>query len=253
MSIELIKCFPVDDGDAGGARESLPWIDRVVLLVDDHEIVRCGIRGIVSRLFEQEGSLEILEASTLAEASALVEERRADIDLLVLDLSLPDAGGAAVFQRMENEWRDIPVVVVSATEDWGLAVRFLKAGVLGFIPKSSNVEVMTNALRLVFSGGRYFPDQVFFTLAEDVSTPPDAAQSGVQPAEGRAVELSPRQREVLSLILRGRSNKEIARDLDISLGTVKNHVAAILHAFNVNSRAKAALAAIRHGFQGTLV
>lgn len=252
MSVESIEIFPVDDGGDGGGRESSPWIDRVVLLVDDHEIVRCGIRGIVSRLFEQEVCLEILEASTLAEAGALVECRRADIDLVILDLSLPDAGALAVFQRIEDEWNDVPVVVVSATEDWVLAVRFLKAGILGFIPKSSNVEVMTNALRLVFSGARYFPDQVFFALAEEGLTTTESIPSAAQPPEARVVELSPRQREVLSLVLRGRSNKEIARDLDISLGTVKNHVAAILHAFNVNSRAKAALAAIRHGFQGTL-
>lgn len=252
-SVGLIEYLSAEGVEGNATSGGWPLVDRTVLLVDDHEIVRQGIHGIVARLFGQSGKLEILEASTLADASNQLSRRRADLDLVVLDLSLPDAGGVEVLRRLESDWSDLPVVVISATENWTLAVQFLKAGVLGFIPKSSNVDVMTSALRLVFSGARYFPDQVFFELAQE-----SAEQSKESPVRGHnsdmaaqasIVGLSLRQKEVLGLILKGRSNKEIAKELQISLGTVKNHVAAILHAFNVNSRAKAALAAAQIGFQ----
>lgn len=137
---------------------------RVVLIVEDHQIVRDGMRKIISDVLAGVG-VETLEAGTLAEARRIIGERKGELDLVLLDIKLPDAGGAEEVECLKAEWTALPVVVVSACEDWGLAADFLRAGALGFISKSSNVSVMINALRLIFAGGRYFPPQVFDLLA----------------------------------------------------------------------------------------
>lgn len=218
---------------------------RVVLIVEDHQIVRDGMRKIVVDVLTGV-SVEILEASTLAEARQILAERKADLDLVLLDINLPDAVGVDEIECLKSEWAGLPVVVVSACEDWGLAVDFLRAGALGFISKSCNVSVMVNALRLIFAGGRYFPPQVFHLLAEGGGRQSvDRGGEALPERQGlvHLVDLSPRQREVLALMLAGRSNKEIARELSMSVGTAKNHVAVVLRAYNATSRAKAVLAA----------
>lgn len=248
----MTSFFPDPERVDGVVKQADLSNDHVILLVEDHEIVRHGVRGIITGLLAGAGEVEILEASTFAEANKFVLERRHDIELVVLDLTLPDASPAAMARHLENDWADLPVVVVSATDDWALAARFVKAGVLGFVPKSSNVNAIQNALRVVFTGGRYFPSQISLALAEErLATTSAPAEGGVEnaPFPAHQVRLSPRQEEILYLILKGLSNKEISNSLDITLGTVKNHVAAILHAFNVNSRSKAAMAAIHSGFK----
>lgn len=225
------------------------WLQsgRVVLIVEDHQIVREGMRKVVGIVFSGV-KIDILEASTLTEARQIIDAHKGLLDLVLLDVNLPDAGGADVVACVKAEWAALPVVVVSACEDWGVASEFLKAGALGFIPKSSNISVMINALRLVFAGGRYFPPQVFDRLGE-VSAGAVAAEEHVlevSPPNNptQMVELSPRQKEVVNLMLQGRSNKEIARELGVSPGTAKNYVAAVLRAYNASSRAKAVLAAL---------
>lgn len=222
---------------------------RVVLIVEDHQIVRDGMRKVVGDVLAGV-SVETLEAATLAEARRIIGARSGELDLVLLDINLPDAGGADEVECLKAEWAALPVVVVSACEDWGLAADFLRAGALGFIPKSSNVSVMINALRLIFAGGRYFPPQVFDLLTEGRVDGTPAVRDGDSEAPLKnqspvhMVDLSPRQREVLTLMLQGRSNKEIARELGVSVGTAKNYVAVVLRAYNASSRAKAMMAAL---------
>lgn len=231
-------------------------LNRTVLIVEDHEIVRNGMRKIVADILPGPW-VTILEASTLAAACDMVRERAGELDLLLLDINLPDATGTAGVEALRADWPDLPIVVVSACEDWSLAASFLKAGALGFIPKSSNVSLMVDALRLIFSGGRYFPTEVLDVLADPaggtVTKPlastrePEPAREGVgrgSPAVVHEVDLSPRHREVLALMLQGKANKEIARELGVSLGTAKNYVAVVLRAYNANSRSQALLAAL---------
>ena len=223
---------------------------RVVLIVEDHQIVRDGMRKIINDVLAGTG-VETLEAGTLAEARRIIGERKGELDLVLLDIKLPDAGGAEEVECLKAEWTALPVVVVSACEDWGLAADFLRAGALGFISKSSNVSVMINALRLIFAGGRYFPPQVFDLLAVGHVGDLSAIQESEVPAKSQnpahMADLSPRQREVLTLMLQGRSNKEIARELGVSVGTAKNYVAVVLRAYNASSRAKAMMAALNGG------
>lgn len=242
--------FISEGGAADTPGNGIRFFDRhVILLVDDHEIVRHGIRGLVQRLLEGRGELEILEVSTFAAANTIVSARRQEIELVILDLSLLDATARDMAVHLESDWADLPVVVISATEDWSLVGRFVKAGVLGFVPKSSNVEVMKTALQIVFDGGCYFPSQISLALAEEgpeVSPADDQAEKTA--ASLPLVRLYPRQEEILRLMYKGHSNKEMAKILELSVGTVKNHVAAILHAFNVNSRSKAVKVAVEGGY-----
>lgn len=224
---------------------------RAVLIVEDHALVRGGMRNVMHDVLPGV-VVECLEAATCNEARRIIGRRREDLDLILLDINLPDSDSAEVMACLRNEWRALPVVVVSACEDWSLAVEFMKAGVLGFIPKSSNIDMLVSALRLVFAGGRYFPPEVLGLLASGYAgageTEPDAetGEHSLDKITG-AADLSPRQKEVLKLMLQGYANKEIARQLGVSVGTVKNYVSAILRSYGTNSRAKAVLAALNDG------
>ena len=174
------------------------------------------------------------------------------LDLVLLDADLPDAGDCALPAQLRAEWPAVPIVVISATEDWRRAAEFLHAGMQAFLPTTSRAEVIVNALRLVMSGGRYFPAQVFEVLcAQGLMQPLSSLEEesgGVAALEQSNFDadvpgLSPRQREVLALMIAGRSNKEIAREMNVSVGTVKNYVAIILRIFNTSSRSKAVFAA----------
>lgn len=226
----------------------------MVLVIDNDEKARRKLCDSVLRSVGPMGKFKIFEALTFAGAIAAVAECKAGLDLIILEPCLPDATDTAVFEQIENAWKGLPIVVVSAMEDVRWPLQFLKTGVLGFIPKNSDTEEMVKALRLIFSGTRYFPDQVLLTLAEENSSGfRDAATPNLGMASKslglHPIELSPRQTEVLHLILKGYANKEISRELGISIGTTKNHVAAVLHALRVDTRAKAALVAVRRGFR----
>jgi len=228
--------------------------EHVVLVVDSNENSRRELCDIVLRLLGSLGKIKILEVSTFASATAAIAECKAALDLIIIDPYLPDATCTTVVEQVEKVWRGVPIVVVSAMEDSGMPLRLLKTGVLGFIPKSSNiVEEMTKGLRLILSGTRYFPDHVLLALTEKThSTSRDSSiperEVATKSLARHPIALSPRQTEVLHLILKGYANKEIARELGISVGTAKNHVAAILRALRVDTRAKAVLRAIGHGF-----
>jgi len=132
--------------------------------------------------------------------------------------------------------------VVSALEDPGTVRSALARGAMGFIPKSSSNEVMLNALRLVLSGGRYLPPEI---LSGDGS-------AAAPPSSIDQVHLTDRQREVLALMVQGKSNKHICRELGLAEATVKIHVTAILRALRVTSRAQAIVAVNQLGLMSGL-
>lgn len=211
---------------------------RSILIVEDHQIVRDGIRNLIRAVLKGT-AVEFFEASSLASARHLVEQQRQSLDLILLDIYLPDTATNDVFECLKQDWAGLPVVVVSACEDWKLVADFMKVGVLGYIPKSSNVSVMSNALLLIFSGGRYFPPQAFGLLEPSHEFVHHLTEDkALLESSHEDMGLSPRQKEALSLILRGYPNKEIARKLGVSVGTAKNYVAAVLRAYNASSRAK---------------
>ncbi|MGE5514615.1 MAG: response regulator [Bacteroidota bacterium] len=208
-----------------------------ILIADDHELFRDGLRHVLDQLG---GSLSIVEASDFAQAVAAVE-REPDIDIVLLDLNMPGMPWNEGLQRLKEMLPEaVPVIVLSASDDRRHVLQAVNMGAAGFIPKTSSSRVMLSALKLVLSGGVYLPP----ALLEQGNS-----QDGVGPlANENAVSfLTPRQREVLALLGQGKSNKEIARVLQLAEGTVKLHVTAILKALNVNNRTRAVVAASQLG------
>lgn len=224
---------------------------RSVLIVEDHELMRDALHSLLTKISQSEiMALEILQASSLKEAETIIANNPDRFDLVLLDLNLPDGDPILELQYITNKWAGIPIAIISATEDWEIVLKFMQAGVLGYISKRSSLEIIRTAISLIFAGGRYFPEDVFrymraITLTKDDEKPdfhPQrlSSQTPINDSQhfGHNMALSPRQSDVLSLMLKGYSNKEIARELSLSIGTAKNHVAAVMHALGVTSRSK---------------
>jgi DNA-binding NarL/FixJ family response regulator len=173
---------------------------------------------------------------------------------VLLDLSLGDADGFEVLIEFRAAYPALPVVVVSASDRTSDVIRAIDLGAMGFVPKRSSNDMLFDALRMVMSGGLYVPPMMLGldTNRAEGDTVPDvmrpvgnpAQDSGYQKAPDslQAIGLTPRQGDVLGLLLQGKPNKLIARELDVSVETVKDHVAAVLRALGVSSRTQAVLA-----------
>src|ERR1700730_6839932 len=210
--------------------------DVEILVVDDHALIREALRGVLKEI---KGDAIVLEASSCSQAMQVIAEHP-NLDLILLDLNLPDRDGFSVLTELGERY---PVVVLSAQQDRGSVVRALDLGALGFIPKSGQREVMLSALQLVFAGGIYIPPEI---LARDEPSArqrdekePVADRPAVSPAD---LGLKERQGDVLSLMMQGKTNKAICRNLNLAEPTVKNHVTAILKALEVSNRTEAVIA-----------
>jgi DNA-binding NarL/FixJ family response regulator len=221
-----------------------------VLVVDDHAIIRQGLRAVLSQLGQANDIIEVLEASGYAEALDRIAATP-DLDLVLLDLRMPDVSGFAALADIEDRHPDLPVVIMTGEEDPALVREAFDHGALGFIPKSSAPAVILAALRLVLSGGTYVPPQIMASMAPRAApaAPPSVQTYAADPALAVSLGLTPRQTDVLTLLLAGKSNKVISRDLHLAEGTVKNHVAAVLKALNVDTRVQAVIAAARLGIK----
>jgi len=202
-----------------------------LLVVDDHALIRDALRGVVSAL---KADAVLLEAARSGEALELVA-RTSDIDLVLLDLGLPDSDGFATLETLRDRHPETAVVILSASREREHIERALKLGAQGFIPKSASRDVMLGALGFIFSGGIYIPPEVLD------GTPAVPARGVTERAlpPARELGLTARQREVLALMMQGMSNKKICRSMDVAEPTVKNHVTAILKALGANNRTEA--------------
>lgn len=221
-----------------------------ILLVDDHQLFREGVALLLKRLTE---AIDLLQAASCGEAFALCDVH-SDIDLILLDLNLGGMGGMDGLAVFRQRYPGFPVVVVSSADDPKTVRETIDAGAMGFIPKSSSSEIMLNALRLVLAKGIYLPPAVL--LAEPLpapvnprSTSPIAAalRPGSGPIKPIDLGLTPRQADVLYLVLQGKPIKLICRELNLGEGTIKGHVSAVLRALNVMTRTQAIVAAHRLG------
>ncbi len=205
-----------------------------VLIVDDHALVRDGLRQTAEALGSD---VLVLEAQNAAEAFATLEAHP-DIHLVLLDLMLPGVNGFSALDHMRQRFATVPVVVISSADESRDVIRAMQAGAVGFIPKSSRREVVMQALRLVLSGGVYIPPEVLGRH----SSSREAAQAP-KPRSLAELGLTERQLQTLRLLGQGKPNKVIARELDIAEATVKAHITAIFRALKVTNRAQAAIAA----------
>jgi DNA-binding NarL/FixJ family response regulator len=167
-------------------------------------------------------------------------------DLFLLDLYMPGVNGLALVRSICDRFPEVPVVVLSATESVGDMQQVIDYGASGFIPKCAGRGVLLNALRLVLAGGTYIPPEMLAQHPADMHpqaravSPRETGTFGVKCIEG----ITPRQQDVLQLVISGMTNKEIARALGLAENTVKVHIAAILRVLNVRNRTQA-VAALR--------
>lgn len=209
-----------------------------VLVIHDPPLVRQSLLLVLAQL---ETNLDVLDAASVDDALELAHTH-ADVDLALIDMPQPRAGNLEALQAFHANVPSVPVVVYSASEDPADITRVLDSGAMGFIPTSHSTRVMIGALRLVLAGGVYLPEVV--RHATRAMPPPPAAVTAYQD-----VGLTERQAQVLALLIQGKPNKLICRDLDLAEGTVKIHVTAILKALKVSNRTQAVLAVNRMGLQ----
>lgn len=220
-----------------------------VLLIDDHPLILSALQTVIQGFGDD---VEVTGAGS-ATAARDILAAQADFDLVLLDLHLGDASGFDVLREFRESYPSLPVVVVSASDRASDVIQSIDEGAMGFIPKRSSNELLQRALRLVMDGGIYVPPMA---LSSDGGAVRDGGQEGPLQQAQRAAEaspyqsnpalaslaLTPRQTEVLHLLLQGKPNKVIGRDLGVSVETVKDHVAAVLKALGVTSRTQAVLA-----------
>ena len=208
-----------------------------ILVIDDHELIREALKGVLKK-WRRDAA--ILEASDCRQAMQIIEQHT-DLELVLLDLNLPDGDGFHMLADLHERYPAISVVVLSSSKDRDSVLRSLDLGALGFIPKSARRAVMLSALQLVFSGGVYIPPDIL--VSEELPFPQATKQtagdrSNVSPSD---LGLTRRQLEVLAHMTRGKSNKMISRALGVTEATVKTHVTAILKALKVSSRIEAVI------------
>lgn len=197
-----------------------------VVVIDDHPVVRFGLAAIVST---QRDMSVVAQAGSGEEALELFRKHKPDITLM--DLRLPGMSGAEAIRAIHKEYPDSRFIVLTTYEGDEDIHKALEAGAQGYLLKGMSQNELLKAIRAVRSGLRFIPPRVSKTLD---GRPPSS-------------ELSPREHQVLELIVKGLSNKEIAAALRITEGTVKWHVNIILSALNVTDRTQAAIAALQRG------
>lgn len=212
-------------------------------VIDDHPLILDAMSSVV-RDHTVEGFNDLAEFDEAIAAGRMFE-------LVLLDLTLPNHTGLSALEYFREWYDDIPVVVLSAAHDPDTIRRALSTGAMGFIPKTSRKDVLRSAIELVASGGVYVPPEAVLAGAAGPGAPHQSA-AGNSPASveesdeviaQRIEGLTPRQRDVLSQLLKGMPNKLICRHLGLSPNTVKTHLSAILRALNVDNRTQAVIAA----------
>jgi DNA-binding NarL/FixJ family response regulator len=214
-------------------------VRHIALVADDDEFFRMAISSI---LLDRLGVAEVVEVGSLDEALERLGER-ADFTVALFDLAMPGMQGPANLGAVRETFPDILVAVVSASRRRQDILTTLDSGAHGYIPKAMGIDQLTQALRAILSGSIYVPP----LLAQVSLDGADGSSSQFSGNDRRAApdvlaRLTPRQRDVLELLVKGQSNKEIARELDLGEGTVKIHLAALFRNLGVRNRATAAVA-----------
>ena len=217
-----------------------------VLVIDDHPLILHAMRSVVQQLAEQVEVVTVTGSQAARDALAI----DADFDLALLDIQLGHEDGFELLEELRSTYPALPIVVVAASDFRDDVMRAIDMGAMGFVPKCSSNEVLVSALEMVLSGGIYLPPSVMRSGAQQRcagqrSALPhwdDRLDSDRAAAAVALLDLTPRQKEVLALLLRGQSNKLIARALNLSVETIKDHVAAVLRTLNVSSRTQAVVA-----------
>lgn len=200
-----------------------------IIIVDDHPLFRGALSQALRTPLDK---AEILEAGSLDQLTEMLAQST-EVDLILLDLLLPGVQGLSGLLYLRAQHPEIPVVIVSATEDPQIIRRSIAFGASGFVPKSQPVEEIRSAVRRVLSGEIWTPSHVDMTVPADTET---------GDLLSRLASLTPQQVRVLMMLGEGLLNKQIAYKLSVSEATIKAHVSAILQKLGVDSRTQAVIA-----------
>jgi DNA-binding NarL/FixJ family response regulator len=200
-----------------------------ILIADDHPLFRSALHQALTLGLGPD--VRLVEAASIAELEGRLAEK-GDWDLVLLDLNMPGAYGFSGLVLLRGQYPQIPVVMISAQEEASVIVRSREFGASGFIPKSSPLETLQEAVRQVLDGDTWWPP-----LSEE-STP---VSEEAKAASAGLASLTPQQFRVLTMVCEGLLNKQIAYELSVSEATVKAHVTAIFRKLGVRTRTQAAL------------
>jgi DNA-binding NarL/FixJ family response regulator len=201
-----------------------------VLIADDHPMVR---RALAEALKEAiDGGFRVVEAGSVSAARVALE--RSDIDLLLLDLNMPGMNGVLGLAALRTDFPAVPILVVSAIEDPSTMREVVEVGASGFLPKSSPIHAIGEAVKAVLAGDIWLPK----------SAEGGRLDTGTEIA-ARIAELTPQQRRVLVLLSEGKLNKQIAFELEVTEATIKAHITQIFRKLGVHSRTQAVIVARR--------
>lgn len=212
------------------------------LIVDDHALVA----GALTLLLEDRDPEADVHTAATADAALELVDREGDADLLILDLSLPGVTGTELMEEIVHRQPMLKILVVSGLADQESIMRVLQLGAAGFVPKSLDTELLSSAIDFVLKGGVYIPSKLLTESQKDGFFTRTAAR--LKAPESAPPHLTDRQLDVLAQLAKGAPIKRICRELDLSEGTVKTHVAAIYRSFGASNRTEALIAARRAGF-----
>ncbi|KUE80123.1 response regulator transcription factor [Aeromonas schubertii] len=196
-----------------------------IVIADDHPLFRGALYQAVHLAMNQ---AHLLEADSIDSLLALLGEHD-EVDLLLLDLKMPGANGLEGLAHLRGQYPDLPVVVVSAAEEPAIIGQVMAMGALGFIPKSSPMKTLVDALTTVLGGDTWLPEGI-------------ALQQEEYPLAERLSSLTPQQYKVLLMLRDGSLNKQIAWELSVSEATIKAHITAIFRKLGVKNRTQAVIA-----------
>ncbi|MGE3875117.1 MAG: response regulator [Parvibaculaceae bacterium] len=209
-----------------------------IVVADDHALVRGGIGVLIKTLYQDS---ELVECNNYEKTLKALDQPE-PVDLLLLDLLMPGMDLIRSVKHICTRWPDVPVIVISVREDMQTIREALRSGAMGYIPKTSSPDVTMNAIRLVLSGGIYVPPdalQLGSGLSSDSQLNEEFGLPAATASSRGAHGLTPRQEDVMQLMSEGRSNKEIAAELDLTAGTVKMHLSRIYKVLGAKSRTEA--------------
>ena len=206
-----------------------------VLIADDHAIVRAGLRALI----HSESTMELAgEASGGYETIDLVEKTQPDV--LVLDLSMPDLDGIAVTRRIKPRFPDVHILILTIHEDQALLREAIKAGASGYILKHAAESELIAAIQRIVRGDLYVDPALVRLLLQEPAAP-------LAPPPHSTESLTPREIEVLKLIVQGYTNRQIGEELSISFRTAESHRASLSEKLGMHSRVELVRYAREHG------
>lgn len=214
-----------------------------VVIADDHPLLRQGLVKILS----MEPDMEVVaEAQDAEEVLQLVAEHRPDI--VLMDINMPKGGGLGATREISRRWPEVGVIVLTIHDEDQYLYELISAGARGYLLKDSEPARVVEAIRHVYQGGSFVPPDLMNKVLCQFRRLQSAEAMGVsRRARTGPPALTDREREILQLIVDGRSNAEIAEALFISEKTVKNHVTNLLRKLGLEDRTQAAVYALRHG------